>query len=67
MPQKVRTSCPKRQLVEFATEPLETERHVKGTPQPDRWKEFLAQAINQFGSGYSLNTGFPECDPNSRV
>jgi len=33
-----------------ATESLETERHVKGTPQPDRWKEFLAQAINQFGS-----------------
>ena len=31
-------------LAGCATEPLETERHVKGTPQPDRWKEFLAQA-----------------------
>jgi hypothetical protein len=24
--------------------PLQTERHVKGTPQPNRWKEFLARA-----------------------
>lgn len=24
--------------------PLPTERHVKGVPQPNRWKEFLAQA-----------------------
>lgn len=26
------------------TAPLATERHVKGAPQPNRWKEFLAQA-----------------------
>jgi hypothetical protein len=27
-----------------ATPPLATEHRVKGTPQPDRWREFLAQA-----------------------
>jgi hypothetical protein len=27
-----------------ATAPLATEHHVKGTPQPNRWKEFVAQA-----------------------
>jgi hypothetical protein len=27
-----------------ATAPLAAEHHVKGTPQPDRWKAFLAQA-----------------------
>src|SRR5438270_1543300 len=31
-------------LAGCATQPLETERHVKGQPQPNRWKEFLAQA-----------------------
>lgn len=32
-------------LIGCATQPpLQTERHVKGTPQPGRWKEFLTQA-----------------------
>jgi hypothetical protein len=31
-------------LAGCATRPIETERHVKGTPQPNRWKQFLAAA-----------------------
>jgi hypothetical protein len=31
-------------LAGCATQPIETERHVKGTPQPNRWKQFLAAA-----------------------
>src|SRR5207302_2930131 len=31
-------------LAGCATQPVGTERHVKGTPQPNRWKEFLERA-----------------------
>ena len=31
-------------LAGCATKPLQTERHVKGTPQPDRWQQFLEHA-----------------------
>jgi hypothetical protein len=31
-------------LAGCATQPIETERHVKGAPQPNRWKQFLAAA-----------------------